>query len=260
MPLDSIPAPVLGLGIVLILSIVIEIGFQIGKRITREEGLAKHPLEASVTTAILSLLAFLLAFSFGVAGTRFAKTRSLSIKESNLVGTLYMRADLLQEADIPVAKKLINEYLKVRLNGIEKSTVSNMKPLREALDRSEEIQAELWTMAAKARMEDNNTAVNLYITALNELINNDLERQSTAFANRLPRPVWYSLGFLGVLSTTMLGLSSGLHGRRSRLATTALIVAFSSVTILVVDLDRPIKSLFHRDDPAAEKILRSMEE
>ena len=55
--IDSIPLWLLGLLTVVGLSIVIEIGYQFGKRIAAERGLSKHPVEASVAAAILSLMA-----------------------------------------------------------------------------------------------------------------------------------------------------------------------------------------------------------
>ena len=121
------------------------------------------------------------------------------------------------------------------------------KKLAPTLKRSSEIQQELWQIAVQARAASTSVAVNLFITTINDLIDVDAERRTVALVNRFPKALWNTLGFLGALATTMLGFSSGLHGRRSRIATTALIVAFSVVVVLIIDLDRPFRSLFKAD-------------
>lgn len=255
--IDSLPPLVLLICLVAVFSVVIELGYQGGLRIRSEEGgLSKHPVEASVTAAILSLLAFLLAFSFGASASRYMKLRSLALNDANIVGTLYLRCDLLPGEMIPVAKPLVREYLQIRNDAISKR---DPEEVAAAIQRSQEIQKALWKIGVKARIEGNSTAVNLFISTLNDLIDNDTTRQSSAYSNRMPPMLWISLSFLGVLATSMLGVSSGLHGRRSRLATTALIVAFSLVTVLIVDLDRPFRMLFYKADMTAQRVLESME-
>lgn len=254
--LDSFHPLVLGLFIVVGLSIIIEIGYRVGKRIGGGEGLSKHPVEASVTTAILSLMAFMLGFSFATVASRQAQRRNLAVEDSNAAGTLYLRADFLPEEHIKPAKDLIREYVQIRVEVVKKQKVEEISA---DLERCSEIQTKLWETAVVARSQTTNTSLNLFIGSLNDFIDTDTKRQNVALVNRLPPALWYTLGFLGTIAITMIGLSSGLHGRRSRVATTALIVSFSVVIVLIVDLDRPIRSLFKVDDHTAEKALRSME-
>ncbi len=256
MSIDSIPPVLLGLGIILTLSVIIELGYRAGKRIgSAEPGLSRHPVEASVTTAILGLMAFMLGFSFASAANRFSNRRDLTLADANTAGTLYLRADFLPADQIEQTRHLIREYVQVRAGAGKQRT---MEAIFDALERSSVIQKELWAIAVAARQQSDNVSLNLFIASLNELIDTDAKRQAMALTNRFPAVFWGTLAFLGVLSTTMLGISSGLHGRRSRLASTALIVSFSVVTILIVDLDRPIRSLFKLPDVVTEKALESM--
>jgi hypothetical protein len=241
--------------IVAVLSAVIELGYQLGRRIGRERGLGKHPIEASVTTAVLSLMAFMLGFSFATAASRYGSRRSLTLEESNVSGTAFLRADFLPPEHIGPARDLLREYVQLRSNA---SAKQNLQELAPTLQRSSAIQDELWKIAVQARGESTSVAVNLFITSINDLIDVDTERRTVALVNRFPKALWYTLAFLFVLATTMMGVSSGLHGRRSRFATTALIVAFSVVVVLIVDLDRPFRSLFKADGKAFEQTLRSM--
>ena len=253
---DSLPPLLLLIIIVAALSAILELGYQIGKRIGREQGLGKHPVEASVTTAVLSLMAFMLGFSFATAASRYASRRSLTLEESNLAGTAYLRADFLPPEHVQPARDLIREYVELRSDASKKR---NLEELAPTLKRSSEIQHELWQIAVQARAASTSVAVNLFITTINDLIDVDAERRTVALVNRFPRALWNTLAFLGALATTMLGFSSGLHGRRSRIATTALIVAFSVVVVLIIDLDRPFRSLFKADAEALSQALRSMQ-
>ena len=251
-PLDSVSPLMIGLIIIAALSVIIELGYQIGKRIGREKGLSKHPVEASVTAAILSLLAFMLGFSFATSASRQGKRRDLVLEDTNIVATAYLRADFLPPEQVKPARDLIREYLQLRTDVAENLKAEEIAP---AIERSAAIQAALWEIAVEARKESKNVSLNLFITSLNVLIDTDAKRQAVALSNRLPPILWYTLGFLGTLATTMLGLSSGLHDRRSRTATTALIVAFSVVVVLIVELDRPIRSLIKVNTPTGPSSL-----
>lgn len=254
--IDAIPPLLYLVIIVAILSLVIELGFQLGKKLADERGLSKHPLEASVTTAILSLLAFMLGFSFATSASRYTKRRDLMLKDANVASTLHLRADFLPPEQVGPARELIREYLEIRRKPQEKITGGK---LQEVLERSSEIQNELWKLAVEVRQNSTNTSLNLFILTLNDLIGTDAERRSAGLHYRLPPTLWLTLAFLGILSTTMLGVSSGLHGRRSRLATTALIIAFSTVFVLIIDIDRPVHALFKQGDEAREHALEAMQ-
>lgn len=254
--LDSVPLLWLLIGIIALLSVIIELGYQLGKRLGSEQGLSKHPVEASVTTAVLSLMAFMLGFSFATAASRYSSRRDLVLEEANVTGTAYLRADFLPPGQIETARTLIREYVQIRS---EAAKYRNLDELAPALEKSSGIQDELWQIAVEARAESTSVAVNLFITAINELIDVDAKRRTIGLINRFPGVLWLTLAFLGVLATTMLGVSSGLHGRRSRLATTALLIAFSVVFVLIVDIDRPFRALFKADGSALSQALRSMQ-
>ena len=248
---DSISLWFIGLGLIAVLSVAIEMGYQLGTRLASEKGLSKHPVEAAVSTALLGLMTFMTAFTFNAAVSRFVNVRSLGIIDANLAQTLFLQADFLHEEDISNAKSLIREYLEVRVRAINKQ---DSQQLESAIARSRTIQEELWQIGAKER----NTPARLYIASLTELIENDATRQATALSNRLPATIWFSLGSLAALSMALLGLSSGLHGRRSRLVASVFITAYAVVFVLIVDLDRPFRSLFKLGDPAAERALQRM--
>ena len=253
--IDSIPILFFGLLIILVLSFLIEIGYRIGKLTSNEQGLSKHPIEASVSSAILSLMAFMLGFSFANAVSRYTNRQNLMLEDANTASTLYLRADFLPPEKVTPARNLIREYVTLRTEAISSAGEKGFKP---AIHESAIIQNKLWEMAVDARRESNSISFNLYISALNDLIDTDSKRQTAGFIKRFPPPFWWSMVFLGGMSTGMMGYISGLHGRRSPVATTSLIIAFSVVIMLIIDLDRPVHSLFKQQDIPGENILKNM--
>ena len=75
----------------------VEIGFRVA--LYRKQRSADEPEApaAGMVGATLGLLAFMLAFTFGLAGTRFEARRQLVQTEANAICTTYFRADLLAE-------------------------------------------------------------------------------------------------------------------------------------------------------------------
>jgi hypothetical protein len=114
-------------------------------------------------------------------------------------------------------------------------------------------------MAVTNRPDQENARTNPFVGALEEVIETDANRQATALTNRMPNAIWITLGVLAILATALLGLSSGLHGRRSRIVATVFILSYAAVFLLIVDLDRPFHSIFKLGDPAAERVLQRMD-
>ncbi len=63
---------------------------------------------------ILGLLGFLLAFTFGLAASRFDTRRELLLNEVNAIGTCYLRAGLVPDYERVETRKLLQEYVHLR--------------------------------------------------------------------------------------------------------------------------------------------------
>ena len=98
-----------GLGIVLTLS---EIGWQLG---VRAEGRGSSNLTA-LESAMLGLLALMIAFTFSMALSRFDLRRDALLNEANVIGTTALRARLLPEPHRTETLKLLQEYVQIRLD------------------------------------------------------------------------------------------------------------------------------------------------
>ena len=101
-PLDALPLWALFMAILLLVLLAIEGGYRLGQyRRSRSEQEKEAPVGAMVG-ATLGLLAFMLAFTFGLAAARFDTRRQLLLDEANAIGTTYLRAGMLpnQREDI----------------------------------------------------------------------------------------------------------------------------------------------------------------
>ena len=93
----------------------------------------------SMVAGLLGMLGFVLAFTFSITSGQHDGRKRQVIEEANAVGTAYLRADLLAPEYGDEIKRLLPDYVDLRL---QKVTVDNYK---EMLDLSEEIHKMLWT-------------------------------------------------------------------------------------------------------------------
>jgi hypothetical protein len=95
-----------GLAVVLALS---EIGWQFG---IRAEGRGSSNL-TTLESAMLGLLALMIAFTFSMALARFDLRRDAVLNEANAIGTTALRARLLPEPHRTETLKLLQEYVQI---------------------------------------------------------------------------------------------------------------------------------------------------
>lgn len=214
----------------------IELGVWLG---TRRRKAAEHEESGPVGTVVgatLGLLAFLLAFTFGIAASRFDTRKDLMLEDVNAIGTAHLRAGLLTEPHRAEARKLLREYVDIRADLVNAATRPN--GLRDAVVKCETIQDSLWAKAEAAT--DRNSPIDaLYLASLNDMF--DLHTKRVVVSQyRIPGIVWDALAFVSGLTFVMVGFQFGLAGKRSIYASLALILTFSSVLILIRDLDNPM--------------------
>lgn len=217
----------------LILFIAFEGGFFLGKkhRLVGEEDRA--PI-GSIVAATLGLLAFLLAFTFGITANKFEERRMLVIDEANAIGTTYLRAGYLSNPYQTEVENLLKEYVSVRLKALKPDQ------LAEGIKKSEELQEQLWVQAvAVAEKSPNSVVVGLFINSLNEVIDLHTKRVNIGVHFRLPIIIWSVLYFVTILAIGSVGYQVGLFHARYMGIVLLLILTFSSVLVLIVDLDRP---------------------
>src|SRR5262245_48849035 len=118
-----------------------EFGFRVAHYRQQQHQEEKESPVGGLVAGTLGLLAFMLAFTFGLAGSRFEERRQVVLSEANAIGTSYLRAEMLPEPMRTEVKNLLREYVDVRLEGVQQGK------LDQAMAKSEELHARLWAQA-----------------------------------------------------------------------------------------------------------------
>jgi hypothetical protein len=213
----------------------VELGYRLARYRQQREQLEKESPLGGMVGSTLGLLAFMLAFTFGLAGARFEDRRQVLLSEANAIGTTYLRAAMIPEPMGTESQNLLREYVDVRLEGVQQPG-----KLQQALARSEELHNQLWTQAVAATEKERSPMTSIYVQSLNEVIDLHATRLM-ALRSRVPAVIWIVLYLLGFLAMVLMGYQSGLANNRRSLAAVALIFGFALVLYLIADIDRPGK-------------------
>ncbi len=232
--LDVIPLWAVLVGTIVGILRAVEGGYRLGRV---RGGRSDHEKEGPVggmVAAELGLLAFLLAFTFGMATSRLETRRNVLLDETNAIGTAYLRAGLLSESQRAAVRQLLREYVDVRLTALQEGSVE------AGMRRSNELHDRLWAEAVAAAEKDpRSVSSGLFVQALNEVIDLHTKRVTLALRNRIPPIVWAVLLAVAGLSFGAMGYREGLTGTGRSPAVLVIALTFAAMIWLVVDLDRP---------------------
>jgi hypothetical protein len=236
--LDQIPLWGIFLIVVVVAFFSIWIGTLIGRRRRR---LPNHETEASLGTSIgaaLGLLAFLLTFTFGMAGQHLQIRKQLLLDEVNTIGTTYLRAGMLPQPHKSQIRKLLSEYVDIRVVLAKENAPSQRQKFQEFIHHADMLQDKMWSHALALAKVDNRSIINaLFIDSLNKMI--DLQNSRLTLAGyRIPTVIWNVLYFITILSMLTVGYQAGLSGKSISKVGFLLALIFATVILLIVDLDR----------------------
>ena len=251
-PLDALPLWALFISILAVVLLSVECGYRLGKyRRSRHEQEKEAPL-GTMVGATLGLLAFILAFTFGLAAARFDNRRQVLLDEANAIGTTYLRAGILPERGDQI-RALLRDYVGARLEAVQPGK------LAQEIRRSEDLQQKMWLEAeALGQKNANSIVVGLFVQSLNQMIDLHAERLQAGLRSRIPGAIWLGLFAVAALSLAAMGYHAGLSGTRRSLAVVAVAVAFAVVIELIADLDRPQEGVLRVSQQALLDLQRSM--
>jgi hypothetical protein len=232
--------------------VAVEVGYRVARH---QQGRAQEEKEtplAGMVGGTVSLLAFMLAFTFGFAGSRFEDRRQVMLSEANAIGTTYLRAAMLPEPMRTEARSLLREYVDVRLEAVQPGK------LNQSIAKSEELHNRLWSLAVAATEKDRTPITALFVASLNEVIDLHAKRVMAVLRSRVPNEIWIVLYLIAVLAMVMMGYHSGLVRSRRSIAMIALVIGFSSVMFLIADLDRPGQGILRVSQQSMLDLRQSM--
>ena len=214
-----------------------EAGFQIGRvRRAAVDESGKSQI-GTLEAAILGLLALLLGFTFSMVLLRFETRKEMVLKESNAIGTCYLRAQMLPEPQKTEISELLRQYVDSRLKAARTSN------LQELISRSEKLHDQLWSQAvATEKKEPQRLITLLFIQSLNDVIDIHSERLRVAM-DRVPDMVWLLLFVVTVFSMGMIGYGTGLGQRHQLIPRLVVAVLIALVILVIMDLGQPQRGL-----------------
>jgi hypothetical protein len=220
----------------------IEFGLVLGKRKRASLGDEEKPHTGTIVAATLTMLAFMIAVVFSAVESRFDERKHIALEEANAIGTAYLRADLLPEAYRVDIQQLLYDYVSLRFQVTQDG---GLEPkLEQAIDRSEVLQGEMWSIAVTLADQQPTPITALFVQSLNELIDTHQARITVGFHYRMQGSIWIMLYSLTILTLIMGGYETGLSARHLGIPFTILAaLSFSIVLTLMVSLDQPWQHL-----------------
>jgi hypothetical protein len=252
-PLDHLPLWVLLGATIVVLLLFVEVGYRLGGYRRRRSEQEKEGPVGAMVAATIGLLAFMLAFTFGLSASRFEARKQMVVEEANAIGTTFLRAGLLPGDRGAKVRELLREYADTRL---EAARVGNVE---QVLRRSEALHRELWREAEVAGGEHpESIVVGLFLQSLNETIDLHATRARVAIRSRIPGAIWGTLYLVTLLTMAAIGYHGGLAGTSRSPAVLLLAVNLSIILMLIADLDRPQEGVLKVSQQAMIDLRRTM--
>jgi hypothetical protein len=256
MNFSKIPVGLLIVLVIIAALVFIEIGYRIGKRMYQRQSHESDVIVSSVSGYVLGLIAFIMAFTFGIVSSRYDNKKSLVREEANAIRTVWFRSDFLQDTDRATTKKLLIEYVDTRLAGIESKEESAIK---QSLIRCGEIQQQLWKIAVINGYRDLNSDVgSLYIEGLNDMINIHITRVIVSFYSRVPMGIWTILMFMLTIGMMLVGYMTAIGGSRRSWSFVFLAISFALVIGMLYTMDKLYSPFTPISQFAMEQLLEFM--
>jgi hypothetical protein len=182
--------------------------------------------------AILTLLFFIIGFTFSMAINRYDLRKNFEQAEALAIGTAYSRADLLTSADAMKVQTLLKRYLDQRI--LFYSTRSSGRA-SEITAGTVRLQAELWSTVRPAIAAIPAPLMGLLVTGMNDVVNSQRSSQA-AWLNRIPVAAWVLIATISIGCCWLIGYRAR---RRDWLAFMLVPVAVSICLFLIADIDSP---------------------
>jgi hypothetical protein len=227
--LSDTPLPVIAVSLLGLAGVTFMIGSLLRRRFAR----TPEESDSLLTSSVLGLLALLLSFTFSLASDRFDARRIAVAEEANTIGTLYLRAQLLDEPYRTRLRQTLSAYVDNRI------ALGDAAPYARGnrLATNDRLLLQIWfdSAAAFPSIRDFDFSSTFY-DSVNAVIAVDGMRKSARFA-RVP-PAIFVLLFLYVLASAgMLGFFA--QTRRGLIQSSFFLLLLTLFLLVIVDIDQP---------------------
>lgn len=204
--------------------------------VTKRRGLLPDGREdlALISSAALTLLGLLIGFTFSMAISRYDLRKSYEQAEANAIGTEYVQADLLPDADAAKLRTLLKTYLGQRVLFY---TASNDEQAKRLSAETARVQTELWSVVERPAAAQPNALTALVVTGINNVLGAEGSTQA-AWWNRIPIAAWVLMALIAIVCNVIVGYGMRRPSHEPRLL---LILPFIVATsfFLIAEIDSP---------------------
>ena len=233
-----------------------EIGFRSGFR-KRDSQDSYRSLVTSISAAMMGLLALLLGFTLSMGVSRWDERRDVIVTESNAIGTLWLRAGLLENPLRDDLRDALHDYTDIRiaLGGAG----GDREALRTARSKSESLHASIWSVVEQASQPGQSNAVlSSLINGANELIDIH-ELRISSIENYLPAVLFVLLITIASVAIWFFAWSFGASSQGRRTANLMLGILIGAVLLVIMDVNRPQRGRITVGIESLERVSESYE-
>jgi len=188
----------------------------------------------SVVGASFGLLAFMLAFTFQIAASRYNERKELLLEEVTNIRTAWLRAGVVPEPYRSDTRKLLMEYVDLRID-----LANDPSKLSSAMNQSQQILDKFWeSVELLAERDRSSEMYSLFTSSVNDLVDNYNQRVTMTLEYRIPPAILGVLFIIAFLSMLALGYQFGISGKGSFRIKLLLAIVFAMVMFLILALDR----------------------
>jgi hypothetical protein len=214
----------------------------VGSNIRKNKKIKENITE---TSSLTGLLFFLLAFTFGMAGSRYDTRRGVVVEEANDIGTAILRSDLYPDSVRVLFRNDFKDYVEARIQYY--AVGADVTGILSADSLSQVISGKLWARATQLSKDPANlAATQQMIPALNTMIDITTTRIAGEKA-KVPESILYMLFALAVIIAFYGGYTEGRKGNIDWMVEGGFCLLVSLVILFTLELDRPRRGFVNLD-------------
>lgn len=227
-------------GLFVALLTMLELGRRIGRRRVQADPTWDNRGVNTLENTLLALLGLLLAFTFSGAWSRFDARRDLILRETNAIGTAWLRIDLVPGPARTNLQASFRQYVDQR---IALTAANEAKPSARIIA----LQQDIWRQATAASLAASDGRVGqLLLPALNDMFDIATARH-LAVLTHPPGIIFLMLLTMTLLAGLLAGYGMAGGSQRSWLHILCFAGAMIMAIYVTIDLEYPRKGLVRID-------------
>lgn len=208
-----------------------------------------------VSASIFGLLAFSLAFNLSLASGRYNDRMSAALDEANSIGTLWLQAKAVDHPRALAIADLTEQYVQLRKQGITADWGDEQ--IKNAASEISLIQNEMWghlTALVKDRIDPQ---IAQLTGSMNATFDSTTTMQNLSHRTSPPEVIWLLLG-MTIVAMGVMGFQFALNGHPHRLLGLTMILVWTSVLMVILDLGSARIGDIRVDTSAYDSTISSM--